>query len=144
MLFFGSFILYGGYKFWPIIQAEIPLTEGQIESKYYSHIKKGDKFFKSKQYENALVLYDKADELKPDAYKVKIRIAFASTYLCRYFNEKCYRADWITRYLYDENQKDTIVLKLNKILVKAYNENNPNDSESRKPASVFDQYFKRK
>tara|TARA_B100000809_G_scaffold62501_1_gene59274 strand:+ start:2556 stop:3227 length:672 start_codon:yes stop_codon:yes gene_type:complete len=118
--FFGYMVL----NMWEIIEEEIPRTEGQVLIEYYSKIKKGDEYFKKKQIDFAMEMYRHADRLRRETYVVDYRQALASTYKCLLYNKGCGSASGQINYLYRNDSTNMDVIKLNRLLVNAYNFNN--------------------
>ena len=139
----SPFIVFCCYKFWPVIEAELPVNEGKLLMKYYENIKEGDRYLKNMQFDNAIIMYERADEILSKTEVGNYRFALAYTYQCIYQNKGCKDIDW-----YIHSISKTKHDKLYKALLNSNKLNTTKDtiltSQSENYESVFDQFFEKK
>lgn len=146
LLIVSPLIWYVALFMWSAIKEEIPKTEGQILMEYYAQISIGDSLLSVGQFENAIILYRRADKLKGDTYVVDYRKSLASTYRCLLLNKSCGSASGMINELYLQDTTNMKVHQLNRLLVNAYNLNNPGDKFVNKESnpgrrSIFEDFF---
>lgn len=120
----SPFIFFVGDLMWKAIEEELPPNKGKIAMKFYSDLKLGDEYFRKGQIDNAIIMYERADELVDRTYAASFRLAVAYSYQCLKRDEMCSDANWNVKYLYSNFRKDSTVLKINFIYEKINKYNN--------------------
>jgi tetratricopeptide (TPR) repeat protein len=124
LIILSPFIFFVGKHMWLAIEEELPPNKGKITMQFYSEIKLGDEYFKKGQIDNAIIMYERADELVKRTYLASLRLAIAYSHQCLKRNEMCSDANWNVKYLYSNHREDSTVLKINSIYEKITKYNN--------------------
>jgi hypothetical protein len=127
LLLLSPLIGYVAVNIGGAIAEELPKTDAQLVGLYYADLKKGDDYFRKKQFNNAITMYLRADKIIKETSAINYRIAITSTYTCLLYNERCGNANWAIKDLYEQDTTDVKAIKLNELLVTAYYHNNPED-----------------
>lgn len=61
----------------------------KLETDYLFYVTDGDKWFKKKNWYNAIYQYKKSLEIYPDNYDAKLKLLKAYTYSCKYKSQNC-------------------------------------------------------
>ncbi len=128
LVLLSPFIGFVFYNLWLAIKEEIPKTKDQLIMEFYHNIKEGDTFFKKKQFDNAVIFYESAEEIFPNSSTIRIRMGMVSTMECLYENENCGHAAWVVRKFENIDSTQTDMLKLKELLIKGYKLNNSEDT----------------
>jgi len=128
ILLLSPIIWFVASNLWSAIKEELPKTEREIFTEYYSNIKIGDEYLQKKQFKNAVIFYRKAKDVKENTFSINLRLALASTYDCFLNNDNCGHAAYKIDIIYLQDSTNAKVFKLHELLLKGHAINNPNDS----------------